>query len=217
MAERLSLYDYLSFVLPGATILLVAVYGYDGWPRGEPGAAATLGLVTAAFVVGYINAALGNSIEGAFLGSRPGSRPDPLWGTLTGKSRYTPDEQCVFENALHERYGGDTPLHTCYRLAYTELQQREFAGRLHVINQHIGFSRGMATACATAFVIEVGLAATTGSYLEPTLWLPLLGVAAIAFVSRYRRFWAWFGDNVLRGVRVLPDVSPTDRRPPASR
>jgi hypothetical protein len=204
MAERLSLYDYLSFVLPGATILFVAIYGYDGWPRAEPGAAATLGLVAGAFVIGYLNAAIGNWIEAVFLGSRPGARPDPLWGTLTGKSRYSADEQKVFEETLHDRYGEGVPLRTCYRLAYTELQQRELAGQLHVMNQHIGFSRGMATACGIAFAIEAGLAATVGSHLEAGLWLPLLGGASIAFVSRYRRFWAWFGDNVLRGTRLLP-------------
>ena len=141
MADRLSLYDHLAFVVPGATILFVAIYGYAGWPWDEPGAAGALGLVVASFVVGYVNAAIGNWVEPSFLGGRPGGRSDPLWGTLSGASHYDQAEKDAAERLLRNRYG-DVPLHLGYRLAYTELQQRGKDGALQLMNQHLGFTRG---------------------------------------------------------------------------
>src|SRR5262245_16696411 len=129
--DRLSLYDYLSFVLPGALILFVATYGDGGWPRGEPGAAAFAGLVAAAFLVGYLNAALGNAAEALVLGERPGGRADPLWGTLGAHSTYTDEEKAAATEHLLARYG--PPLTSAYRLGYTELSQTDRDGRLQIM------------------------------------------------------------------------------------
>jgi hypothetical protein len=202
VAERLSLYDYLSFVVPGATILFVVVYGYDGWPRDEPGGSATLALVAAAFVVGYINAAVGNWIEPTFLGNRPGGRVDPLWGTLTGSSHYSEGERTALARVLSERYG-DVPKELAYRLAYTELQQKGLDGPLQLMNQHLGFTRGAATATAIALAINLSLAATAGTHLPIAFWGPILAGSTAAFVMRYRRFWRRFGDHVLRGISTV--------------
>ncbi|MHB1502915.1 MAG: hypothetical protein ACYCTL_01755 [Acidimicrobiales bacterium] len=202
MAERLSLYDYLAFVIPGATLLFVAVYGYNGWPRGSPGAAATIGLIAGSFVVGYVNAALGNWIEPLLLGARPGGRADPLWGTLGASSHYDDGQKSDYRKRLRDRYGTTTD-RAGYSLAYTELQQRNLDGPLQLMNQHIGFARGMATACAGALLIDAGLAATSGTHLSLALWAPVLALSTAAFVARYRRFWRRFGDNVLRGVAAI--------------
>lgn len=211
MADRLSLYDYLAFVIPGATILFVAVYGYYGWPWGSPGTTATLGLIAGSFVVGYVNAALGNWIEPLLLGNRPGGRADPLWGTLGASSHYNETQKSDYSKRLQDRYGTTTD-RAGYSLAYTELQQRNLDGRLQLMNQHIGFTRGMATACATALLIDAGLAATSGSHLPLALWAPVLTLSAAAFVARYRRFWRRFGDNVLRGVTASCQSDETSTR-----
>ena len=199
MAERLSLYDYLAFVVPGATILFVAVYGYDGWPRGEPGGAGTLGLVAASFVVGYINAAIGNWLEPVLLGGRPGAWPSSLWGTLRGPSRYDEADRAVIERALMNRYPGVSP-EVAFRLAYTELQQSGRDGPLKLMNQHLGFTRGMATASLVGLTLNVGFALTAGTRLPILIWGPVLALGAFAFIARYRRFWRHFGDHVLRGM-----------------
>lgn len=211
--DRLTLYDYLSFVLPGALILFVAVYGDSGWPRGEPGAAATLGLVAAAFVIGYLNAALGNLVESVMLGGKPGGRADPLWGTLGDHSTYTDQEKAAATSALENRYG--VPVAMAYRMAYTELSQTDRDCRLQIMNQHLGFARGMATACAIGFVIELGLVIVDGSHLPAELWLPLLAAGTGAFTYRFRHFWRRFGDHVLRAAMVLQrddaaSIGPTD-------
>jgi len=206
VADRLSLYDYLAFVVPGAMILFVAVYGYDGWPRGEPGVAGTVALTAASFVVGYINAALGNWLQPMFLGGKPGGRADSLWGTLGACSHYTDAERDRFTRMLTDRYD-DLPPGAGFHLAYTELQQRGLDGPLVLMNQHIGFTRGTATATAVGLTIDIGLALTSGTHLPLVVWGPILLSAMVPFVMRYRRFWRRFGDQVLRGIYVLPDAS----------
>lgn len=207
MEDRLSLYDYLGFVLPGATVLATAIYGYDGWRWGEPGASAVLALVGASFIVGYLNAALGNVLESAALGGRVGSRPDSLWGTMRGHRSY--DEAAIkrFSNLLGRRYGGHSD-DVGYRLAYTELQQRGLDAPLRLLNQHIGFCRGMMTACVVALGFVVVYAVDGRSYLDWRLWVPTFMVAAVLFAIRFRRFWARFGDSVLRGIAVIDAPTP---------
>lgn len=211
MADRLTLYDYLAFVLPGGTILFVAIYGHGGWPHGEPGPGATIGLLAACFVVGYMNAAVGNWVESAFLGSWPGRRVDPLWGTLGSASHYASEEREAFKRLLRHRYP-DVPVAVAYRLAHTELQQRGLDGPLNLMNQHIGFSRGMATATSIAVIVNIGIASISGTYLPLPVWIPVLAAASASFIVRYRRFWRRFGDTVLRGVGALAVANPQDGR-----
>lgn len=202
MADRLSLYDYLGFVVPGATILFAVIYGMDGWPRAAPGSSALVGLVAAAFVIGYANASVGNALEPVFLGARVGTWPDPLWGTLAVKSRYSAETREYHAAVLAKRYPG-VGQPTAYKLAYTELQQLKLDGPLQLTNQHIGFARGMATACLIGLLVTVGAGLGGRSHLPLTVWVPAFAGATMLFVQRYRRAWFRFGDGVLSGIALV--------------
>jgi hypothetical protein len=205
--KQLTLYDYVSFVVPGALILFTAVYGYDGWTRAEPGATGMIGLLAAAFVVGHVNAVAGNWLEPIFLGGRPGAPTDRLWGTLGSHSQYSAADRAIFETMLTARYG-PVELAMAFRLGQTELQQTGHDGPLKLALQHLGFYRGMVSASLIAVVIDVGLAIGSGTELPLLLWTPVMAVVGAACVVRYRRFWRQFGDHLLRGVASLPPRKP---------
>jgi hypothetical protein len=202
-----SVYDYLTFILPGGMLLFVSGYGWFGWPWHEPGATALVGLIAAAFVIGNALAACATWIEPVFLGRRPGSRPDGLWGQFGERDRYAGrrDEIAgVFKN----RYKEDLP--AAYRLAQTELRDLGKAIDLDRLNSQIGFYRGMAVASAVSFAIEVAYVVFWHSHLPTALWLGVFAILTCLFTYRFQRFWKWFGDYVIRAVMIL-------ERPPSNR
>src|SRR3981081_3537331 len=79
-------YEYLSFVLPGAVVLFAAVYGYFGWPWGEPGATALVGILGACFIVGHLVAAVAQFCQPILWGHRPSNAADSKWGLFTTSS-----------------------------------------------------------------------------------------------------------------------------------
>src|SRR5438309_9158796 len=114
--NQYSPYDYLAFVLPGGLVLFTAVYGWYGWPWKEPGATALVGLLAASFVVGNALSGLANFIEPMLLGSRPGKRPDGLWGQFAKGDRHEGEQQ-EFLGELQSRYGAKVPVERGYRQA----------------------------------------------------------------------------------------------------
>jgi hypothetical protein len=199
-----SLYEYLSYILPGSTVLFVAAYGWYGWPYKEPGATALLGLIAASFIIGTAVHTVGTYlVEPVILGSRPGARPDSLWGQFGQDDRHY-GEQEAFEALFRDRYGADTSLAAGFALARTEVQKSPGSGDgLDTLNQQIGFSRGMATGCLTGLAIECVLAGFGRTHLLPGLWIPTLAVTTWLFAYRLRRFWRWYGDYVLRSIKVI--------------
>lgn len=59
-------------------MLFVVVYGWSGWPYGEPWAGAILGLSMASFMVGHGLAAFANFFQRVWWGHLPGGRLDHL-------------------------------------------------------------------------------------------------------------------------------------------
>lgn len=72
------------------------------------------------------------------------------------------------------------------------------------LNQQIGFYRNV----AFAYLIAAGLiggAAMAGKSNMPAIpWMPFFVLTTMLFIYRYRRFWRYFGDNVIRCFRTLP-------------
>ncbi|HEU5205375.1 MAG TPA: hypothetical protein VFU17_13875 [Candidatus Limnocylindrales bacterium] len=97
-----------------------------------------------------------------------------------------------------------------YQLAYTEIQQTGKAGRLNTLNSQIGFYRNAAAALILAAVLHAGVQVFGEAKLPIYPWVPLYAGCGVLFAFRYRRYWRQFGDNVIRGIRVI------DRRPTIS-
>ena len=195
-----SIYDYLSFIIPGGMILFTAVYGWFGWPWHEPGGTALVGIVAAAFVIGNAVAALASWVEPIFLGSIPGTRPDGLWGQFAKGDRYE-DRRSEVEAVFRRRY--DDNLDHSYRLAQVDLRNLGKSGDLDRINSQIGFYRGMAVASGVSLLIEVTYVTAWHSHLPSALWMAIFAVLSLLSIYRYRRFWRYFGDYVIRTVTTL--------------
>lgn len=185
------------------TILFAVIYGMDGWPRAAPGSSALVGLVAAAFVIGYANVLVGNALEPVFLwGTRRNMARSPCGGHWAVKSRYSVEPASTTRAVLAKRYPG-VGQPTVYKLAYTELQQLKLDGPLQLTNQHIGFARGMATAGPIGLLVTVGAGLGGRSHLPLTVWVPAFAGATMLFVQRYRRAWFRFGDGVLSGIALV--------------
>jgi hypothetical protein len=195
-----SVYDYLTFILPGSTVIFVAIYGWYGWPWGDPGASLLVGLVAAGFIAGNALAAAANWLEPALLGAMPGSLPNGLWGQFALGDRYV-DGKDEIEIVFVTRYGGS--FEQAYRMAQIELRDKGKGDVLDRINQQIGFYRGMAVAWLACIILEAVYGAAWHTHLLVGLWIPLFVVMAVLFAYRFRRFWRWYGDYVIRNVLVL--------------
>ena len=193
-----SVYDFLSFVLPGGLVML-AYHVFAGEPRPSSIDAGVLVVLTGvAFVIGHGIAAIASWLEPIAWGRRPGTHFDATWSLDTA---YSSRELSAIHSSLSARYQVDDTLARLYSLAYTELQQAEKGAFLATLNSQIGFYRNTAMAC----LISSGLI-LWAAYQQGATPLAIVGIGGAAggvlFVWRYRRFNARFGDNVVRGIRV---------------
>jgi hypothetical protein len=195
-------YEYFSYFFPGATVFGAFWLSTVGFPAKEPGAAATLAVIGVAFVTGHVVAAIAAWFEPLLWGQRPGRRPDPEWGMFGRSGTYDEADRASITEDLGVRYGSK-PFRIAYNLAYTELQQAGKDAQLKVMNQQIGFYRNMAFASALAGVIIAGESVYGSSLVPAVPWVPFFGLTTWMFIYRYRRFWRYFGDNVIRGFRGL--------------
>ena len=99
-----TLYEYLTFIVPGGSVLFVAIYGWYGWPWHDPGATALIGIIAAGFVVGNLLSAIGTWLEPLLTGGHPGGRPNGLWGQFGAGDKYS-GRQSEFGKLFQERYG----------------------------------------------------------------------------------------------------------------
>jgi hypothetical protein len=215
MNQPLSLYDYISFVLPGGLVTAVAIWGWYHGPTHDPRAAAVAGLVAVAFVVGHVLAAFANLVVQPLLFlQRPGTRVDSTAGVFGRFGRYDAAEEKVIRDWFAERYGRGTSLQSAFNLAYTELRNSGWNSGLETINEQLGFYRNMTAASVVAIALVLAYAASGRPGVALWPWLPILGVALVAFAYRFRRMWASFGDYVIRGIRTQPSAGrqADDRR-----
>jgi hypothetical protein len=195
-------YDFLSFVLPGGTLLFFAFYGWFGWPWPEPGGVALVGILAAAFIAGHAIAGISSWLEPLAWGRRPGAAPDPEWGMFSGSSVYSKNDKQVIEGELQSRYG-DVDFRTGYNLAYSEVDKAGYGPMLETLNERIGFYRNMTTAAIFGCLIVVGYNIEGRHALPTRWWLPIATVGGFLFFGRYRRFWRRFGDRVIRAFRLI--------------
>lgn len=198
-----SVYDYLAYVIPGGTVLVATQLAFAGWPSSEPGNVGLVALLAAAFLVGHGTAALAAFFEPLVWRHRPGAPVSPLWGLEGPGGVYDSDEIEKIQGELAKRYGPGLGLKRLYQLAYTDLQQRGKDQRLLTLNSQIGFHRNSAAALAVAVVVQASAILArreaTGTWAVASVY----AAGVLVFAIRYKRYWRQFGDNVIRGFRVL--------------
>jgi hypothetical protein len=201
--DKLTLYDYLGFILPGGIVIASVAYGFElATIRAAPSAEGLILLTAAAFVVGHLNAAVANLLQPLAWGQRPGARLSSTLGVFGKSGTYSEEAQQRIEEDFASLYPQGVDFQQRFNLGYTRLRQEGLDTGAQIMNQQIGFYRNMAASTLTAMVI-VGVATLQGhDALKWWLWLPLGAVAVLLEVFRFRRFWGRFGNEVIRGVQA---------------
>lgn len=191
----LSAYRYLTFLLPGGLVLAAAVYGWIGWPYGEPGAGALLGLAAAAYVTGHIVVALANYLQPIWWGHRPGGRLKSSEGLFDEAGRYSTSKDAVL-TAFSSKYPKVDDFEAQFGLAYQEAQKGPLGSKLLSIVEEIGYYRSMATASAICLVLLLAFRLLGRDHFEVLLWGPIFVASTAAHAYRFRRFWRYIGEYV---------------------
>ncbi len=200
--HQFSAYEYLTFIFPGATLIFIVFFGWNGWPYGEPGAGALIGLASASFLIGHALAALANWFESVWWGHRPGTSVSSTQGLFGKGGLYNAQEEKEIEDAFARAFPQLDGTQNRFRAAYSKAQEGPVARKIQVFVDQIGFYRSMATSTALGIPIVAIYGLAGRDHLPWFLWIPALGLATLAFVLRYRRFWIRTGDYVVRDMIV---------------
>jgi hypothetical protein len=196
---RYSAYEYLTYVLPGTLVATTAFYGWHGWPYGDPSVGLVVGIVAVGFFVGHVIAAAANWLQPALWGHLPGRHLASAEGLFGPKGAWTFSEQEV-KDAFKARFPEASNFESQFKLAYAEAQTGPLGSKLQTFVEQIGFYRSGALACALCLVLVTAFALTGRSHLPVSLWGPLFLLSFVAFAYRFRRFWVYLGDYVVRDV-----------------
>jgi hypothetical protein len=218
MSDKLGLYDYLGFIVPGAVIIAAAVYGFGlAGVTTAPSAEGILLLTAAAFVIGHLNVAVANMLQPVAFGHRPFTRLRSTEGLFGNNGRYGEAERKEIEGEFAEFFPAASTFEERFQLGYTLLRQKQLDLALQTANQQIGLYRNLMAAAVVCLPLLAAAAIGHGT-LRPQIWIPLDVLAAVLFAIRFRRFWVGFANEVVRGVRALesplnatPDPGDADR------
>lgn len=191
----LSAYRYLTFLLPGALVLTVAFYGWNGWPYAEPGAGALLGLIAAAYMTGHIVVALANYFQPIWWGHSPGGRLESSEGLFDKGGRYEKSKDAVLA-AFSSSYPNVDGFEAQFGIAYQQVQKGALGPKLLSIVEEIGYYRSMATASAICMLLVLVFRLFGRTHLEVLLWTPIFIVSMAAHAYRFKRFWRYVGEYV---------------------
>lgn len=199
---KYSVYEYLTFVIPGGVILAATIYGWKGWPFGEPGVIAAAGLVVAAFISGHALASVANWLEPMWWRRRPGSTVSSSAGLFGEGGLYDADEEKTLRNLFRKAFPELSGFENQWRAAYSVALRGPLGSRLQIMVDQIGFYRSMAAASLLCGLLILAFELGGKAHLPLLPWLPITAVTTLAFALRYRRFWTRLGDYVVREVVV---------------
>lgn len=202
----LSAYRYLTFLLPGALLLFVSLYGWNGWPYGEPGAGALLGLSAASYMIGHVLVAIANYFQPVWWWQPPGGRLESSQGLFDKPGRYAKSKDAVLA-AFGKWYPQVTGFDAQFGIAYQEAQKGPLGAKLLSIVEEIGYYRSMATASAICFVLVLAFNLLGRHHLPLFPWLPIFLGSCAAHAYRFRRFWRYTAEYVTGEVLQKSEVS----------
>lgn len=207
--DNLTLYDYLGFVIPGGLVVATVAYGFQLAPiDAAPSAPGLTMLTAAAFIVGHVNAALANYLQPVAWWQRPGQRLGSSVGLFGRRGLYDAQQQADIEQHFATRFPNARDFQQQFNLGYTTLRQKGLDKAAQIMNQQIGFYRNMAAGVLVSLVVLIAATVRGHDILRLWLWVPLAVAAEALFVFRFRRFWARFGNEIVRGVQALPPDPP---------
>lgn len=203
----LSVYDYLSYILPGGVVLIAGWYSFFNAKYQEPGAFAAIILIVAAYILGQAAAVIWYWLEPIAWGHLPFRQVDRTWGLIGRNCAYPEDQRGAIEATFKTRYGPQA-FQSNYDLGYTEIQQSGKGDFLAILNQQIGLFGHLSAACLIGVVLVAGALMSGKGSANGLGWAALLIFGTLLFGVRYKHFWMRFGDQVVRQVRLMAALSP---------
>lgn len=207
--HKFSPYEYLSFIFPGLTLGATVVYGWRGWPYGDPGLATFLALVSAAFIVGHLVTAVANWVEPLYWGEKPGGRVPSAQGLAGDGCLYDDEEWQRIEETFARLHSRLSSFENRFRVEYSMALKGDLGDRLQTFVDQIGFYRAMATASAGSVFVVTAYTISGRVHMPLIIWGPIFLFAAVAFAARYKRFWTRLGDYVVREAMIRSEDQTT--------
>lgn len=198
--NQFSTYDILAYVIPGGMLIVVVDY-FRGEPPLDYSASQLVVLTVAAYLTGYLVAAVASKLEGFALSGNPLLKDRHLYRLFDGKSILGSAECKRYKALLRQKYGEDTSIAVAYEKAAHYGRISEIRERLQYLSQQVAFVRSMmlATFMAGTFIIindvqEVGLKHTH------VWWVLLFMGSSLLFRMRFVRFWYEYAKTVLQAL-----------------
>ena len=200
MEGRFSAYEYLTFILPGALVLATAFYGWHGWPYGDISGSMVIGVIAASFFIGHVIAAIANWFQPVLWGHLPGGRLSSSEGLFVAKKGPWASSEQEVREAFKAAFPVAVDFESQFKLAYAKAQVGPLGPRLQTFVEQIGFYRSGALACGLCLATVIVFTLMGRSHLHVCFWGPLFLFSLLAFAYRFRRFWVYLGDYVVRDV-----------------
>ncbi len=201
--EKLNLYDFLGFLLPGMVVLyplyltLNCLVGINFSFIPQASILITLIILVLGYLTGHIIAGLANVFE--------------VWRNKKKFNGYPSDmllrkdKEYIqrFKRNVKEYFGlSDNTKENLFSLAYGFLVQNAVPGHYNIFNALYGLYRGLAFAC-----LIVALLSTILLFKQiqvPIAWTLLLFAITCGwvFLNRYDRFGNYFAIDVVRGFNI---------------
>ena len=211
----LSVYDYLSYIVPGAVVLTAGWYAFLGAKFQEPGVFASIALVVVAYVVGLAVASVWFWVEPLLWRHPPLTRLDRTWGLIGRHGVYPEDQRTAIQATFAGRYGAED-FSTNYDLGYTEIQSSEKGNYLLIFNQQLGLLGHLAAACVIGSLMIVAAVVVGSRSADALWWAVALLIGSFLFAARYEYFWKRIGDQVVRQVRLMATSNAALSKEPQS-
>ena len=195
--NQFSTYDILAYVIPGGMLIVVVDY-FRGEPPLDYSASQLVVLTVAAYLTGYLIAAVASKLEGFALSGNPLLKDRHVYRLFDSKSILGSAECKRYKALLHQKYGDDTYIAVAYEKAAHYGRMSEIRERLQFLSQQAAFARSMmiATFMAGTYIIindvqEVGL-----KHIH-VWWVLLFMGSSLLFRMRFVRFWYEYAKTVL--------------------
>jgi hypothetical protein len=196
----LSAYQYLTFLLPGGLLLGTFVYGLNGWPLGDPGAAVVLGLTLAAFMIGHALAGIANFLQPVWWGHLPGQRLRSSEGLFVKGGRFAGSEEAV-RSKFAQRYPKLETFDEQFGIAYSEAQAGPLGSKMQALVEQIGFYRSAATASLLCLLSITFFGLVLNRAHMPLIpWAPVFLSLTLLYGYRFKRFWRLLAEYVVAEV-----------------
>jgi hypothetical protein len=207
--NKLSFYEQVGIVIPGAVLLFVTmsyfpelrdIIGRDGINLGGLGV-----FVLIAYAAGHLLGAVGNLIEAIYWRTRGGMPTN--WIVGIRPQLLSPQQIAALEVAVKRRLGLDIkPLRDCNtsiwlpisRQIDTDVETYGKTSRIKTYNGNYGLNRGLCAAMFTLALVTI--------LIEPKRWLISLTLALFGAIYLYRmhRFGVHYARELYNQFLLLP-------------